>query len=90
MDDNSIPELDKYGIFFMWPDYIPESMYDQICQNAKRLRSINHTVVQDLEDFIIAEGPTATISERKKDIEKSAREDQKLMEIQDLDIKKIS
>jgi len=28
MDDNSIPELDKYGRFFMWPDYVPESMYD--------------------------------------------------------------
>lgn len=71
MDDNSIPELDKYGRFFMWPDYVPEKMYDVICENAKRLRSINHAVLQDLEDFIIAEGSTATISERKKDKGKS-------------------
>jgi len=28
MNDNSIPDLDKYGRFFMWPDYVPEELWD--------------------------------------------------------------
>lgn len=56
MDDNSIPELDKYGRFFIWPNYIPETMHDEVCEMSKLLRTINHSVVQDLQDYIIVQG----------------------------------
>lgn len=48
MDDNDIPELDKYGRFFIWPRYVPETMFAEICEMSKLLRSINHAVLQDL------------------------------------------
>ena len=63
MDDNSIPELDKYGRFFMWPDYVPEEMYDEICDKAKKLRNINLAVLHDLEDYIIVQGMTSSNAE---------------------------
>lgn len=59
MDDNNLDELDNYGRFFMWPDYVPEEMYDEICENTKRLRDINIAVLHDLEDYIIIDGMKA-------------------------------
>jgi hypothetical protein len=41
MNDNSIPDLDKYGRFFIWPDYLPEDMWNEVCEKAKLLRHIN-------------------------------------------------
>lgn len=63
MNDNSIPDLDKYGRFFIWPDYIPEDMWDQICEKAKLLRHINRAALHDLEDFIIVQGMEASAKE---------------------------
>jgi hypothetical protein len=60
MNDNSIPDLDKYGRFFIWPDYVPEEMWDEICENAKLLRHINRAALHDLEDFIIVQGMEAS------------------------------
>lgn len=67
MDDNSIPELDKYGRFFMWYDYVPIEMHKEICEVSKLLRNINAAVIQDLEDIIITEGMTATHREINQD-----------------------
>lgn len=53
MNDNSIPDLDKYGRFFMWPDYVPEELWETICEKAKLLRHINTAAMHDLEDYII-------------------------------------
>ena len=66
MDDNSIPELDKYGRFFMWPDFLPEDLHQEVLETSKLLRDINQAVIQDLEDYIIAEGITSSAKEFKK------------------------
>lgn len=66
MDDNNLDELDKYGRFFMWPDFLPEEMYDEVCENAKRLRDINLAVLHDLEDYIIVQGMEASDFDMKK------------------------
>ena len=63
MNDNSIPDLDKYGRFFIWPDYIPEEMWDEVCEKAKLLRHINRAALHDLEDFIIVQGMEASAKE---------------------------
>lgn len=66
MDDNSIPELDKYGRFFIWPDFLPEELRPRFMEGVKLLRDINHAVVQDLEDYIIAQGIICSRDERQK------------------------
>ena len=63
MNDNSIPDLDKYGRFFMWPDYIPEDMWNEVCEKAKLLRHINRAALHDLEDYIIVQGMEASAKE---------------------------
>lgn len=67
MDDNNLDELDKYGRFFMWPDFIPEEMYDEVCEKAKLLRDINIAVLHDLEDYIIVQGMEASDLDMKRD-----------------------
>lgn len=73
MDDNNLDELDKYGRFFMWPDYVPEEMYEEICENAKMLRDINLAVLHDLEDYIIVQGMEASDLDMKRNRGKSSR-----------------
>jgi len=63
LNDNSIPDLDKYGRFFIWPDYVPEEIWNDICEHAKLLRHINRAALHDLEDFIIVQGMEASAKE---------------------------
>jgi hypothetical protein len=86
MDDNNLDELDKYGRFFIWPDYIPEEMHDEICQNAKRLRDINIAVLHDLEDYMIVEGMEASHYEMHRDKENALKENRELNDQQKLEM----
>ena len=65
MNDNSIPDLDKYGRFFMWPDYLPREMWNDVCEKAKLLRHINRAALHDLEDYIIVQGMEASAKEMR-------------------------
>jgi len=60
IDDNKISELDKYGRFMVWFDFIPEDQHNVMIEAMKILRTINRAALQDLEDFIIAQGMQAT------------------------------
>jgi len=56
INDNDLDELEKYGRFFVWAGFLPQKTIDDMLVSSVKLRDINTAVLQDLEDYIIAQG----------------------------------
>jgi len=55
LDEEDTPEdLDKFGRYWVWVDYFPETMRDEIIRAAENLRNINVAVRQDLADDYVS------------------------------------
>lgn len=55
-DDNVQEELETYGRFFMWPDFLPKDKHDKFIAFARSLKDVNQAILNDIEDCIIVEG----------------------------------
>jgi len=49
-DEDNIEDLEKFGRYWVWSDYFPEELKDEILKGAEMLRKINIAVRQDLAD----------------------------------------
>jgi hypothetical protein len=49
-DEDSPEDIEKFGRYWVWTDYFPESMKPEILKAAEMLRNINVAVRQDLAD----------------------------------------
>ena len=56
INDNDLDQLEQYGRFFVWPDLLPKNKHQDMIEASKILRKINRAVLQDTEDYIIAQG----------------------------------
>jgi hypothetical protein len=56
INDNDLEELEKYERFFVWAGFMPKKTIDDMLKTAVTMRKINKAVLQDLEDYIIAQG----------------------------------
>jgi len=55
LEDEDTPEdLEKFGRYWVWSDYFPEELKEEIIKGAEMLRNINVAVRQDLADDFVA------------------------------------
>jgi len=53
-DEDTSDDLNKFGRYWVWIDYFPESMRDEILRAAENLRNVNVAVRQDLADDYVS------------------------------------
>jgi hypothetical protein len=53
-DEDTTEDLDKFGRYWIWSDYFPETMREEVIKAAEMLRNINVAIRQDLADDYVA------------------------------------
>jgi hypothetical protein len=59
IDDNHIDDLKNLGRLFLWPDLLPSESHDTFAKLSRKLKSINISLIKDLQDYIIVQGMLA-------------------------------
>jgi hypothetical protein len=53
-EEDTAEDLEKFGRYWVWSDYFPENMKEEVLKGAEMLRNINVAVRQDLADDYVS------------------------------------